>query len=217
MFSRLLSIDVEDESPELNNDWLSDKELQERERRRWQYGRNQVIQTVRRNSQVQNLQEEGEGVPDIQDNGNDSDDDDDDDNAEDYWQPNHLKRRWVPDQRCFGEDFETRTKLHSAAEGYEALLQDFKLLTDEEAFLANLVIRDGGRPNQVNSQMTQMEIIESLALDEDGLLTTLHPLAFAAKANNEDTPNFSQAMNGPDTLGYMKALWKKKYSNWKRM
>jgi hypothetical protein len=47
-------------------------------------------------------------------------------------------------------------------------------------------------------------------VDEDGFLTTLlHPLAFTAKANNnEDTPNYSQAMNGPDALGYMEAMQK---------
>jgi hypothetical protein len=79
-------------------------------------------------------------------------------------------------------------------------------LTGEEAFLANLGFEAQGKLHQDNSQMKQMKIIESLALDEDGLLTSLHPLAFAAKANNEDTPNFSQAMNGPDALGYVDAM-----------
>jgi hypothetical protein len=32
-------------------------------------------------------------------------------------------------------------------------------------------------------------------LNEDDLLEELHPLAFAVKANNEDTPNYYQAMN----------------------
>ena len=36
----------------------------------------------------------------------------------------------------------------------------------------------------------------------------MHPLAFAAKVNNEDTPNFHQVMNGPDAEGFYKAMGK---------
>ena len=90
----------------------------------------------------------------------------------------------------------------NAAE-YAAMLDDFGLLTDEEAFLANMGL---GAVNPSNSQLTQMEVLESLAMDEFGLLTTFHPLAFAAKVNNEDTPTYYQAMNGPDCLGFIKAM-----------
>jgi hypothetical protein len=34
----------------------------------------------------------------------------------------------------------------------------------------------------------------------------LHPLVLAAKANSEDTPNWTQAMNGPDRDGYWVAM-----------
>ena len=51
-----------------------------------------------------------------------------------------------------------------------------------------------------------MEALESLAMDKFGLLTTFHPLAFAAKVNNKDTPTYYQAMNGPDCLGFIKAM-----------
>jgi hypothetical protein len=57
------------------------------------------------------------------------------------------------------------------------------LLTDQEAFITNLGVNDGGLKS-VNSQAWQMQLIESLSLNEDGLLTTMHPLAFAVKANN---------------------------------
>jgi hypothetical protein len=63
-------------------------------------------------------------------------------------------------------------------------------------------------PKHLDSQMTQFDVIESLMVDEEGLLTTLHLLAFTAKANNEDTPNYSQTMNGPDALGYMEVMEK---------
>jgi hypothetical protein len=92
-------------------------------------------------------------------------------------------------------------------EGYAVLLSNFGLLMDKEAFLANLGAGTKG-PKHLGSQMTQFDVIESLMVDEDGFLTTLHPLAFAAKANNENTPNYSQAMNGLDALGYMEAMEK---------
>jgi hypothetical protein len=54
--------------------------------------------------------------------------------------------------------------------------------------------------------MTLFDVIESLMVDKDGLLTLLYPLAFIAKANNKGIPNYSQAMNGLDALGYMEAM-----------
>jgi hypothetical protein len=100
-------------------------------------------------------------------------------------------------------------------EGYAALLSDFSLLTNEEAFLANLEARTEGTKH-LDSQMTQFDVIESLMVDEDGFLTTLHPLAFAAKANNKNTPNYSQAMNGLDALGYKEAMEKEmQHTNWR--
>jgi hypothetical protein len=43
-------------------------------------------------------------------------------------------------------------------------------------------------------------------LDEDVLLDSLHPLAFTAKVNANDTPNFNQAMSGPDAEGFYEAM-----------
>ena len=43
-------------------------------------------------------------------------------------------------------------------------------------------------------------------LDEDGMLDGIQPLAFAAKANSEDMPNFYQAMNSDDAEGYYQAM-----------
>ena len=45
-----------------------------------------------------------------------------------------------------------------------------------------------------------------LNTDEDGLVNWLHPLALATKANNEDNPKWNQAMNGPNSDGFWKAM-----------
>jgi hypothetical protein len=86
------------------------------------------------------------------------------------------------------------------------MLNDFGLLNDEEAFIAYLGA--SGETKQVNSQVEMMKMIETYLTDEEGTLSTLHPLAFAAKVNNEDTPNYHQAMNGPDAEGYYEAMQK---------
>jgi hypothetical protein len=40
----------------------------------------------------------------------------------------------------------------------------------------------------------------------EGLVDWLHPLALVTKANNEDNPNWSQAMNGPHSDGFWEAM-----------
>jgi hypothetical protein len=200
----MYSIDGDDDVPDVEDEWLSDQELADRRRCQQRYGRNQVIQTVERQGQ-HNLIPEEEEVPVVPDDDNDSDDDNDNDNQQDYWQPRNLNRRgWVPNRRYFDDQYRTSTNLNPSAE-YAALLHDFGLLSEEEAFLANLgtFVDESRSPN---TQLKLMNILESLSLDEQGLLTTLHPLAFAAKANNDDTPNYYQAMNGPDALGYLEAM-----------
>jgi hypothetical protein len=41
---------------------------------------------------------------------------------------------------------------------------------------------------------------------DTGILDYHHPLAFSAKANDEDTPTYRQAMSGPDCDGYLDAM-----------
>lgn len=77
------------------------------------------------------------------------------------------------------------------------------MLSKEEVFLANLGLEDS---KHIDSHLMQMDILQSLSMDKEGLLMMLHPLAFAAKVNNKDTPMYSQAMNGPNALGYMEAM-----------
>eukprot|EP00957_Ditylum_brightwellii_P114686 8745692-Ditylum_brightwellii.AAC.1 len=45
---------------------------------------------------------------------------------------------------------------------------------------------------------------------EDPILHTLdyfHPLSLAAKANDQDNPNWSQATRGSNSNGFWKAMW----------
>jgi hypothetical protein len=149
MFSRMLLIDEEDEPPELDDEWLSEQELQNRRNKRQRYGRNQATQTVRHQIQEQEIPE-AEEVPDLQIDSDDSDDDNDDDDQGDYWQPRHQQRRWVPNRKYFGDQYETQMNLNPE-DGYTTLLNDFGLLTNEEAFIANLGGSDGG-PKIINSQ-----------------------------------------------------------------
>ena len=107
-------------------------------------------------------------APLFDDNDDDADDGDD---QGDYWQPRHQRRRWVPNKRYFGEDFENRANLNRQA-GYTAMINDFGLLTDEEAFIANLGVDGVFDGRTIDSQLEQMEVIESYMTDEEGLLTT---------------------------------------------
>jgi Reverse transcriptase (RNA-dependent DNA polymerase) len=45
-----------------------------------------------------------------------------------------------------------------------------------------------------------------LHTDDEGQVNWLHPLALATKANNEDNPNWNQAMNGPNSEGFWEAM-----------
>ena len=42
--------------------------------------------------------------------------------------------------------------------------------------------------------------------DDEEVLEAIHPLAFAARANASDTPNWHGAMNGPDAIGFKQAM-----------
>jgi hypothetical protein len=46
----------------------------------------------------------------------------------------------------------------------------------------------------------------NLHTTDEGLVEWLHPLAQATKANNEDNPNWNEAMNGPNSEGFWEAM-----------
>ena len=55
----------------------------------------------------------------------------------------------------------------------------------------------------------QMNALIAPMLDyENQTLEYWHPFIFSAKVNTEDNPNWNQAMNGPEKVGYSKQLKK---------
>jgi hypothetical protein len=50
------------------------------------------------------------------------------------------------------------------------------------------------------------DTLMSVKLDCDDCLDYFHPLAFAAKANSENTPTWTEAMYGPDADGFYEAV-----------
>ncbi len=82
---------------------------------------------------------------------------------------------------------------------------DFGFLSDEEALIASLTLFDNGTKSLSMEAQVHSSILQE-SINGDGLLTELHPLAFAAKADSEDTMNYHQAMNSPDADGFYKAM-----------
>jgi Reverse transcriptase (RNA-dependent DNA polymerase) len=65
--------------------------------------------------------------------------------------------------------------------------------------------RDSSKPGLLGA------LLSHVMSDYDAVEETvkyLHPMILAAKANSEDTPNWNQAMNGPDCEGYWEAMIK---------
>ena len=58
-----------------------------------------------------------------------------------------------------------------------------------------------------DGQRTLLNMLKTYDFDE-GTIESWHPLALAAKANDADTPNWNQAMNGPNAEGFWKACEK---------
>jgi hypothetical protein len=124
--------------------------------------------------------------------------DSEDDEEKDVDQPQLRRsaRSQVPNRRYYGPDFVNQVQEFD---------NDFGFLNDEEALIASLMLFDDG----TKALSMEAEVYSSMlqeSIDEDGLLTELHPLAFAAKANSEDTMNYHQAMNSPDADGFYKAM-----------
>jgi hypothetical protein len=84
----------------------------------------------------------------------------------------------------------------------DVFLPKMLLETESVCFVSSLSF--DGPPR--NSETEVMKALHEDKTDDDGLLTALHPRAFAEKANAEDTPNFHQAMNGPHSKGFLKAM-----------
>ena len=113
--------------------------------------------------------------------------------------PRRSTRSRVFNTRYFNKDFVNHFDLH-----YQAFLQDFNQLSFHDAFLAY-------HPLSASSSMTeQFALIHELRNDPADLdnFQGLHPLAFSAQINAEDTPKLHEAMASPDQEGFLQAMHK---------
>ena len=210
----------------LHEDWLTDEEKLKRQEflKRQAQARNLTPGPRDRELRVEeNAQDYGnqEDVPILFPEG----DDDSNSEVEEFIpRRSERQRRW--NRRYFGSDFVNRpvreNRYYGPDEDIDVALSDvtmfgketeskliqeieteFGVLSENEAFLASLEFDDD--PLSSGNWGAHSLLMRS-SVDEDGLLDDLHPLAFAAKANNEDTPNYYQAMNGPNAEGYRQAM-----------
>ena len=85
-----------------------------------------------------------------------------------------------------------------------ALNDRIELVTEDDIYLATLPFRTEAK-SQENKIMIRLHEDK---VDHDGLLMGTHPLALAARANDEDTPNYFEAMNSSDAEGFYEAMKK---------
>ena len=158
---------------------------------------NQLQVAVRRQEQELPMDGDQNNVPLPIQVDDDSDDEDDEPAiAQPPARPIRARRQ---NPRYFGPDYV------NAMENSE---NDFGQLNDEEAFIACLGFITG---NEASSQAQFYGALHAYKTDEDDILLGMHPLAFMAKANAEVSPNFHQAMNGPDAEAFIvqcKMRWK---------
>jgi len=204
--------------PDLDCEWLNPEEIWERDA--WEHGR--LVHLNRLPAQPP------EGVPGVQDDyGDDSDDDDvpalinedlDDDNDEAVAlpandgtninevpppppeRPPRPPRTCHANPRYFGDQFVNLTEQRKHRQDFAV---HFDLMSSGNLLLYDL---DSFLENPRDRQTAFYVAAHQYKLDEDGMLDGIQPLAFAAKANSEDTPNFYQAMNSDDAEGYYQAM-----------
>jgi hypothetical protein len=183
--------------PQLPEEWLNQRELQEcrQQEANHQMRRNQVPVIARQDHPV--VDNPVDDVPPAIPLELDSDSNDGGDVARNQPQnqgigrPNRVRRQ---NPRYFGPDYV------NAMDNFE---RDFGMLNDEESFIASLGFFDG---SETSYQAQVMKALHDKKIDEDGILNGYNPLALMAKANANDSPNFHQAMNGPDSEGFYRAM-----------
>lgn len=222
--SREKIIDDTDDAPPLSDEWLTKEEIEKRDRyvKERELRRRRVPTTHRRAHVPEGVQApiQEDEEPNVMDNDEEFDGDGDDHVPEDNVDVVPLrrstrtvkrpKRYWnddvdIHDDRLFKNASDVRNITTDWVNHLRSAERDFGLLNDEECFIANL----GNFLEDTHKESPSLKLHKALILantDEEGLLMDLHPLAFAAKANSEDLPNFHQAMNGPDAEGYLKAM-----------
>ncbi|GAX10397.1 hypothetical protein FisN_3Lu622 [Fistulifera solaris] len=222
-------VDLDNEPPLLHEDWLTDQEKLKREeflKRRAQS--RSLVPPVRKVQAVENdLNEVEVEVPLLFPEGDDDivDEDEEPQPPRRSGRNRHWNRKFygpdyankpVKGDRYYGpedEDDANFVKSEFGLSEEERLLNEieaeFGVLTSNDAFLSTLDFDE--EPLAVGNYWAYVSMMQTQR-DDDNLIEDLHPFAFAAKANNEDTPNYYQAMNGPDAIGYEKAMDEEYYS-----
>ena len=153
--------------------------------------------TIQQQPDIPEQQDVPSPVETINDDDKDNDNNDDE-NEEEVQDPVVTLRRSTrdrrPNPRYFNPDFVNAENL---------FYSEFGILSPENSFISTLEFLNG---NKNNSFAIALSLLHEDKIDEDNILNGLHPLAFMAKANAEDTPNYYQAMNGPDAEGFYKAM-----------
>jgi hypothetical protein len=189
--------------PPLSDEWLDERELQDRNRiRGLRLQQNRQVPAVTSEGARQTIREREFDEDDDDDGIVVSDpivdehiDNNDDESVESIPTGRPARDRRV-NPRYFGPEFVNHV---------QEFIRDFRLLNDEEAFLASLSF-DTDKVRSFEASLHAAMQLEKV--DEDGISLGMHPLAFAAGANSDDTPNFHQAMNGPDAEGFYEAMQK---------
>ena len=88
---------------------------------------------------------------------------------------------------------------------YLTFLHDFNSISHHDAFLVSSDLNH--HTDSLTSQYDLLHLMKQCDFDEE-IQNGTHPMAFAAKANAEDTPNLKEAMSGPDAEGFVEAMKK---------
>jgi hypothetical protein len=116
-------------------------------------------------------------------------------------QPDLLEGRQYPlrawtQTRCFyGDEW-----VNQVAE----IEREFSLLSDALSFLARLLISMDEKTGLLDCMLHA--VIMNRNMNEFGMLEGFLPTAFTADANNDDNPNFCEALNGPDAEGFYEVM-----------
>ncbi len=222
-------VDLDDEPPLLHEDWLTDQEKLKREEFLKRRAQSRSLVPPLRKEQAAEVETNEVEVNDPMLSPEGDDDIVDEDLEPRPPRRSGRNRHWnrkfygpdyankpVKGDRYYGPDDEVDANFVKSEFGLkeeEILLNEIKaefgVLTPNDAFLSTLSFDE--EPLAVGNYWAHVSMMQTQR-DEDNLIEDMHPFAFAAKANNEDTPNYHQAMNGPDALGYEKAMDEEYYS-----
>ena len=133
-FSRENMVD-EGDHPVLSDEWLTDAEKRSRTILRSPAESSPGPLKVQFEDPDEQQPSDDEEIPPATVD-NDVSDEEDEEGDKDYWHPRNLYRGWVPNNQYFNERTSTTTRLDRAL--FNAMLDDFGLLTEEDAFMATL-------------------------------------------------------------------------------